>query len=63
MDENKIDRIMEKHIHDAFEEVYVKIEAGTDTKPSEIARHLDRYWDLGDFYREWWETDDEGGRS
>ena len=29
-------------------------------RPSDIARHLDKYWDLGDYYREWWETDDEG---
>lgn len=59
-DEQKIDREMEKRIHEAFDYIYSKVELDGNYKPSEIARYLNTYWDQGDFYREWWESDDEG---
>ena len=59
MDENKIDSIMEKHIHRAFEQIQGEVETRMGVKPSEVANYLDKYWDLGDYYRDWWQTDDE----
>lgn len=52
-----IDSRMQDAVYKAFDAVYSQVE-GDGVKPSEIARYLDTAWDLGDFYREWWETDE-----
>lgn len=57
--ERRIDSMMEEGIHRAFDRIYSSVEQGFH-KPSEIASYLDRYWDLGDYYRQWWEGVDEG---
>jgi hypothetical protein len=58
--ERVIDRKLEDQIYRAFEAIHGLVEGYEDAKPSDIARYLDTYWDLGDYYREWWESDDEG---
>lgn len=55
----RIDSEMQKHIHRAFDAIYTGVEVDFH-KPSEISQYLEKYWDLGDFYRDWWETDPEG---
>jgi hypothetical protein len=53
-----IDRIMERHTEKAFEEITSSIE-NEEYPPSQIMRYLATHWDQGDYYREWWETDDD----
>lgn len=57
---NRIDSIMQVHVHNAFDQIHGELEYGGCVKPSELAGVLDLYWDLGDYYEEWWNTDDEG---
>lgn len=53
-----IDSVMQDRIYKAFD----SLDDWRDSeglKPSELARELDYSWDLGDYYREWYESGDE----
>lgn len=49
----KIDWIMEDHINRAFERIYEEIDAGKYTRKEAEDRLY--YWDMADYFRDWWE--------
>lgn len=49
------DRILEEEIHRAFERI--ERDTRNDFAPSVVQQYLDQYWDLGDFWFEWYTAD------
>lgn len=50
---DRIDSIMESAIYRGFDRIE-EVRELREIPPSEVETYLSRYWDLGDFYRDWW---------
>ena len=56
----EIDFWVDKALSELFDAIYTVEYTDEDLKPSEVAAYLNKWYDLGDAYREWWESDPEG---
>lgn len=59
-DQERINREMRRWLSKAFDIIHCDVELDGDYKPSDVADYLETMWGLGDFYREWWESDEDG---